>query len=65
MKRNGYGDPKLKFHVGDIVYAKESPQLLLVVRKYSDNVYYCIGKDDLMQKQLLFFEEDLAFPALA
>lgn len=65
MKSSAYKALLCKYHPGDVVYAKENPSLLLVVRKYVDNVYYCMVKDESVQKQLVYFERDLLFPEVA
>ncbi|QSE96447.1 hypothetical protein [Fulvivirga lutea] len=48
-----------KFVAGDIVFAKEAPQLKLVVRRYIDRVYYCKRVEDPEKKDLVYFEREL------
>jgi hypothetical protein len=63
MKTTVYEDTQSKYHPGDIVYAKENPTLLLVVRRYTNKIYYCMVQDETVQKQLVYFERDLMSPA--
>ncbi|GGX14415.1 hypothetical protein [Aquimarina muelleri] len=35
-----------KYKVGDIVFAKVSPRISLVVRRHMDGVYYCGFQND-------------------
>ena len=62
MKSTTYEDTQSKYKVGDVVYAKENPNLLLVVRRYTNKIYYCMIQDETVQKQLVYFERDLLAP---
>ena len=59
MKSTAFEDTQSKFKQGDIVFAKENPGLSLVVRRYTNKIYYCLIKDDEVNKQLVYFERDL------
>ena len=48
-----------KYKEGDVVCAKETPTLKLVVRRYVDRIYYCKVKDDTTAKELVYFEREL------
>jgi heat shock protein HspQ len=56
-----------KYNVGDVVSAKASPSLGLVISRYKDQVYYCKVQEDPERKELVYFErelvEDLALEA--
>lgn len=47
------------FKEGEIVYAKESPTLPLIVRRYVHRVYYCRKLDDPEGGELVYFEREL------
>lgn len=55
--KNEYGNNK--YVSGDIVYAKEHPNLKLLVRRYIDRVYYCKVVDYPERKELVYFEREL------
>lgn len=54
-----------KFKEGSEVYALVHPEIMLVVRRYVDRVYYCKVKDHPDQKELVYFERELAATAVA
>jgi len=48
-----------KYKEGDEVYAKLTPSLKLIIRRYVDRIYYCKIKKDPMLKELVYFEREL------
>jgi|GEM_PF-605961 len=48
-----------KFKEGEVVYAKINPELLLVIRRYVDRIYYCRIQADPTQKEHVYFEREL------
>jgi hypothetical protein len=54
-----------KFKAGDLVYAKENPSSLLVVKSFMNKVYFCFAEEDPSKKQLVFLEGELLKPALS
>ncbi len=48
-----------KYNVGDIVYAKASPDRALVIRRYVDRVYYCKIRQYPEEKELVYFDREL------
>jgi hypothetical protein len=48
-----------KFKRGDIVYAKSSPKLKLVVRHFASRIYYCQILNIKDAKDLVFYEREL------
>jgi len=48
-----------KYKDGEEVYAKVNPSLKLIVRRSWDSVYYCKIKEDITQKELIYFEKEL------
>jgi len=65
MKSTAFEDTQGKYKEGEVVFAKENPTLLLIVKRYTNKIYYCTVKDEDVQKQLVYFERDLLYPALA
>ena len=51
---------KNKYESGDVVYAKVNPTLKLVIRRYIDRTYYCRVHEDPTQKELVYFEREIA-----
>ncbi len=47
------------YQEGDIVYAKVNPTLELIVRRFIKEIYYCQTKDNLEEKDLVYFEREL------
>lgn len=48
-----------KYKKGDIVYARVNPSVKLVVRRYLNEIYYCIVHSDPSAKDLVYFEREL------
>ena len=48
-----------EYKEGDEVYAKLTPSLKLLIRRYVDRIYYCKIKKDPMLKELVYFEREL------
>ena len=48
-----------KYKVGDVVMAKETPGLLLVVRRYVRKIYYCQIRGHPFHKDLVYYEREL------
>ena len=48
-----------KYVAGDVVYAKEDPEVKLVVRRYISRIYYCQFPNEPERKELVFFEREL------
>jgi len=49
-----------KFAEGSVVFALASPEIKLVIRRYVDRVYYCRLQSDPEQKEMIYFERELA-----
>jgi len=47
------------FKEGDVVYAKENPELSLVIRRYVDRIYYCKLQNDPQAKEKVYFGREL------
>ncbi len=47
-----------KYKEGETVYAKEYPELELVIRRYIHKIYYCRIKKE-PGKELVYFEREL------
>ena len=47
------------YKAGQVVRAKVTPEVHLVVRRYVDNIYYCKVQDDPDRKDLVYFEREL------
>jgi hypothetical protein len=48
-----------RYNAGDIVSAKENPNLKLVIRRYIDQIYYCKIQDNPEKEDLVYFEREL------
>ncbi|RBW55888.1 hypothetical protein DS884_15045 [Tenacibaculum sp. E3R01] len=48
-----------KYKAGDVVYAKARPFVMLVIRIYARKIYYCRVQNDLLAKELVYFEREL------
>ena len=48
-----------KFKEGEVVYAKASPNQQLVIRRYIDDIYYCIVHGIPEYKEEVYFEREL------
>lgn len=49
-----------KYAAGTIVYALEHPKTQLVIRRYYQRIYYCTTVNDPAQKDLAYFEREIA-----
>ncbi len=49
-----------KYKEGETVYAKVNPECKLIVRRYVKRIYYCTIRDNPEEKELVFFERELA-----
>lgn len=50
------------FLVGETVFAKVQPEVLLVIRRYVDRIYYCRLKDKNDDRDLVYFEHEIDRP---
>lgn len=50
---------KKEYKIGDFVYAKARPTIILVVRQYVRKFYYCTIKDDPSENELIYFDREL------
>lgn len=48
-----------KYKVGDAVFAKVNSEVILIVRRYVDRIYFCRLRDIKSEKDLVFFEREL------
>lgn len=48
-----------KFLVGETVFAKAHPEIMLVIRRYIDRIYYCRLKDVKSDKDYVYFEREI------
>lgn len=53
-----------KFKAGEIVYERIRPTQKLIVGSCINNLYYCKLKEFPKRKELVYFERELARPAL-
>jgi hypothetical protein len=49
-----------KFKEGETVFAIANPEEQLIIRRYVDRIYYCKLKAHPEQKELVYFERELA-----
>ena len=49
-----------KYQEGSEVYALAFPEIVLIIRRYVDRVYYCTIKEHPDAKELVYFERELA-----
>lgn len=47
---------------GEVVYAKERPEVALVIRRYIDRIYYCKNQKDPLEKERVYFDRELVPP---
>jgi len=52
-------ESKGKFKAGDTVFAKENPDVKLIVRRYISRIYYCTFVEEPKKKELVLFEREL------
>jgi hypothetical protein len=48
-----------KYMAGDTVYAKATPDVRLVIRRYVNRIYYCQFFNEPERKELALFEREL------
>jgi hypothetical protein len=48
-----------KFKAGEVVYERTRPAQKLIVRHYTDNIYYCKSQENSTSKHLVYFEREL------
>lgn len=48
-----------KYVAGDIVYAKENPNVKLIVRRYLARIYFCKFPNEPDRNELILFEREL------
>ena len=48
-----------KFNEGETVYAKEAPEVKLIIRRYIDEIYYCKIADHTAGKERVYFQREL------
>ncbi len=56
---NGITSMVNNYKARDIVFAKENPEVKLIVRRYVTRIYYCKVASDVTQKERVFFEREL------
>ena len=49
-----------RYKEGEEVYATADPAQKLIIRRYVERVYYCRSKDKPDEKDLVYFERELA-----
>lgn len=52
-------DQMQKFTVGEKVFSRANTNIQMTVSRYSGKQYYCLIDNKSVQKEVLFFEEDL------
>lgn len=45
---------------GSFIYAKEHPEVKLVIRRYLDDIYYCKVASNPLEKERVYFERELS-----
>ncbi|WP_350289208.1 hypothetical protein [uncultured Croceitalea sp.] len=48
-----------RFEIGDVVCAKVSPSIVLVVRLYARKIYYCTLQNQPNANEQVYFEREL------
>jgi hypothetical protein len=54
-----------KFKDGEVVYERIRPAQKLIIRHYTDNLYYCKAQENTTRKHLVYFERELLLCASA
>lgn len=49
-----------KYKDGEVVFDRMRPMQKLIIRKYSNRVYYCKVEEDPRRKELSYFERELS-----
>ena len=44
---------------GTVVFAKERPEIPMVVRRYVDRIYYCTNQQDSSEREKVYFLREL------
>ena len=52
------------YPVGTMIFAREQPNLKLIIEQYMQRVYFCRVLDQPGTKQIAYFEKELVPPAL-
>ncbi len=50
---------EVKYHEGDVVFAKIEPSLKLVIRLYIGGLYYCKVQQDAAREEVVYAENGL------
>ena len=50
------------YEEGSFIYAKANPELMLVIMKYKQRIYYCAAVDHSEQNNFAYFERELIPP---
>ena len=53
---------KGKFKSGQMVCAKKNQHIMLTIRRFVDEVYFCKIQSELDSKELVFFEREIMYP---
>ena len=48
-----------KYKNGEVVFDRIRPSQKLIIRGYSNSVYYCMPHEDRNRRELVYFERDL------
>ena len=48
-----------KYKEGEVVSERIRPNQKLVIKRYFDNLYYCMAEENPRQKELVYLERDL------
>lgn len=48
-----------KYKAGDVVRERIRPNQKLVIKRYLNNIYYCMAEENPRQKELVYLERDL------
>lgn len=57
--KKGIADHQHKYQQGQVVYALEHPEIALIIRRYIDRIYYCQLQKEPVQKDVVYFENEL------
>lgn len=52
-----------KYKEGDVVYAIAEPKQKLIIRRYTEAIYYCKLAEDPEHRDLVYFERELTSQA--
>lgn len=48
-----------KYKVGETIYDKATPDVELVVRRYTKRIYYCTVANNPTEKEIVLFEREI------